>query len=147
MSEYDVEFESTSQEDTEKIAFEYAKRLKKGDIICLIGDLGTGKTAFTRGVARSFGIDEYITSPTFSIINEYYSKTNLYHFDIYRLQDIDEAYDIGIEDYFDSDGIVVFEWPELIIDIIPKSYFKVEISKVDYSSNIRKIKIMENVNG
>ena len=111
--------------------------LNRGDIVCLTGDLGTGKTAFTNGIARALGIEDYITSPTFTIVNEYKTEVPLYHFDVYRISDPDEMYDIGFEEYLYGDGVVVIEWAELIKDILPDDLIWVKIDK-DLNSGFEK---------
>ena len=122
-------YESNSYEDTQKIAAEIADTLKGGEFIAMYGDLGAGKTAFVQGLAKSLGITSHITSPTFTIVNEYNGRLPLYHFDVYRIADPDEMYEIGYEEYVDSDGVCVVEWAELIEDLFPPKYFKVTILK------------------
>ena len=133
---------SLSAEQTFNIGLILGKILKKGDIVCLSGDLGTGKTAFVGGIAKAFSIDSYITSPTFTIVNEYSGEIPLYHFDVYRIGDIDELYDIGFEEYLYSDGVVVIEWAELVKDAIPEENIWIEITKdLSIGTDARKIKI------
>lgn len=122
-------FESYSYEDTHKIADEIAKTLKGGEFIAMYGDLGAGKTAFVQGLAKSLGITNHITSPTFTIVNEYEGRLPLYHFDVYRIADPDEMYEIGYEEYIESDGVCIIEWAELIEDLFPKAYYKITILK------------------
>lgn len=137
-----MEYISNSCEETEKIAYSFAETLKSGDVVCMYGDMGVGKTAFVHGLAAGLDINEPITSPTFTIVNEYYGKYTLYHFDVYRIADCDEMYEIGYDEYIDGDGICVIEWPTLIDDILPKKRYNVHISK-DYSEHddYRKIVI------
>ena len=137
-----MEYVSDSCEQTEKIAYDFSKQLKSGDVVCMYGDMGVGKTAFVHGLAKGLGINEPITSPTFTIVNEYYGKFTLYHFDVYRIDDPDEMYEIGYDEYIDGDGICVIEWPQLIDDILPQKRYNVSISK-DYSKHddYRKIVI------
>lgn len=115
-----VEIESHSIEETRSIGHKVGKRLRPGDMICLNGDLGAGKTTLTKAIAEALGIDDTITSPSFTIVNEYYGDVNLYHFDVYRIDDIEEMYDLGYEEYFYSDGICVIEWSDMIEEILPK---------------------------
>lgn len=122
-------FESYSYEDTHKVADEIAKTLKGGEFIAMYGDLGAGKTAFVQGLAKSLGIKNHITSPTFTIVNEYEGRLPLYHFDVYRIADPDEMYEIGYEEYIGSDGVCIIEWAELIEDLFPKDYYKITILK------------------
>lgn len=124
-----MEYISNSAEETKKIASELAKTLKLGDVLCMYGDLGAGKTAFVQGLAKGLGIDEPITSPTFTIVNEYYGSLPLYHFDVYRIADPDEMYEVGYEEYVYGDGVSVIEWAELIEDILPEKRYKVTILK------------------
>lgn len=137
-----MEYVSDSCEQTEKIAYDFSEQLKSGDVVCMYGDMGVGKTAFVHGLAKGLGINEPITSPTFTIVNEYYGKFTLYHFDVYRIDDPDEMYEIGYDEYIDGDGICVIEWPQLIDDILPQKRYNVSISK-DYSKHddYRKIVI------
>lgn len=124
-----MEYISKSYEETQKIASGFAKTLKSGDVVCMYGDLGAGKTAFVQGMARGFNIFEPITSPTFTIVNEYDGDMPLYHFDVYRIADSDEMYEIGYEEYVYGDGISVIEWAELIEDILPDERYSVTILK------------------
>ncbi len=123
-----VELTSTSPEQTGAIAAYIGQMLRKGDILCLQGDLGAGKTAFTQGLAKGMGIEDYVTSPTFTIINEYHGPIPLYHFDVYRLTHADELFDIGYEEYFYGDGVVVVEWPERIIELLPEEKLWIRIT-------------------
>ena len=108
---------SNSEEETKLIGRKFAKDLKKGDVIVLTGDLGSGKTKFTEGVLQFFGLENEISSPTFNIVNEYVNRdVNVYHFDVYRLEDEDEFYAIGGEEYFEK-GICLIEWGEMIESI------------------------------
>ena len=116
---------------TRDFGIELAKGLQAGDIIALIGDLGTGKTALTRYIAEGLGINENITSPTFTIVQEHHSgRLPLYHFDVYRVYDPDELYDeIGIDDYFFGDGVCVVEWADLIEDMLPDNTLIIHIER------------------
>ncbi len=137
-----MEYISTSYEETQKIASEFAKTLKSGDTVCMYGDLGAGKTAFVQGMAKGLEIEEPITSPTFTIVNEYSGTLPLYHFDVYRIADSDEMYEIGYEEYVYGDGITVIEWAELIEDILPDNRFAVIILKdISKGGDYRKIEI------
>ena len=138
---------SKSEQDTIDFAKNYAQNLKPGDIIVLSGELGSGKTKFVQGVLEYFNLQDEISSPTFTIVNEYNSDTvNIYHFDVYRLEDSDEFFAIGGEEYF-SKGICLIEWGELIEDILPKPYTKISFSKSDYDTSYRKLTIekIENI--
>lgn len=130
---------SNSEEETKQIAKKVAKQLKKGDIIVLSGDLGSGKTKFTEGVLAFFNKQNEISSPTFTIVNEYDVECEkIYHFDVYRLEDIDEFYAIGGEEYFDK-GICLIEWGEMIEEVLPKRYLKIEFERDFENENRRKI--------
>ncbi len=137
-------FEVNDIDGTKKVAIDFAKKLKKGDVVCMYGDLGAGKTEFVRQMARVLGIEDYITSPTFTIVNEYKGDIDLYHFDVYRISDSDEMYEIGYEEYIDGDGICIIEWAQLIEDILPKERYTVTIN-TDYSKGdgYRKIIIIQ----
>lgn len=120
---------SKAPTDTEKIGEKIGQALENGDVVCLSGELGVGKTAFVKGLAKGMGVKEHITSPTFTIVNEYNGKYTLYHFDVYRVNDVDELCEMGFEEYLYGDGISVIEWAELIKPILPKEKLWVEISK------------------
>jgi tRNA threonylcarbamoyladenosine biosynthesis protein TsaE len=135
---------SNGYDETQKIAADFAKTLKAGDVICMYGDLGAGKTAFVQGLARGLDIEEPITSPTFTIVNEYSGRLPLYHFDVYRIADSDEMYEIGYEEYVYGDGVSVIEWPQLIDDILPEKRYDITIEKdYDKGENYRNIDIKE----
>lgn len=139
-----MEFEFNSVEETTNLGIELGKLLNPGDIVCLTGDLGTGKTHITKGIAKGLNIDDNITSPTFTIVNEYNTKDiNIYHFDVYRLADIDEFYAIGGEEYFEK-GVSIIEWGELIEEALPKDYIKINFSRDLENETLRTVKI-ENI--
>ena len=132
---------SKNEQDTIIFAENFAKNLKVGDIIVLSGELGSGKTKFVEGVLKHFGLENDISSPTFTIVNEYNSQdVNIYHFDVYRLEDSDEFYAMGGDEYF-SNGICLIEWGEMIEDILPKPYTKIIFSKSDDDYDFRELKI------
>lgn len=135
------EFISYSENDTIEFAKDFAEKLNKQSIIVLSGDLGSGKTKFTEGILKYFGLDDEISSPTFTIVNEYDAKdVKLFHFDLYRLEDIDEFYAIGGEEYLQN-GICIFEWGEMIESILPKGYIKITFSRDLENVDLRKLKI------
>lgn len=137
-----MEFFVDSIEKTLNIGFQIGTLCNKGDIICLIGDLGSGKTHMTKGIAKGLGIDEYITSPTFNIVNEYDTgRLKLNHFDVYRVNDPDEIAAIGFDEYIFSDGVSIIEWANYIEELIPKEYMSIVIEKVCENENHRKITI------
>ena len=134
-------FISNSEDETKKFAKDFASKFKNGDVIVLSGDLGSGKTKFTEGFLSYFGLEEEISSPTFTIVNEYKNDDiNIYHFDVYRLENSDEFYAIGGEEYFEN-GISLIEWGELIEDALPNKYVKINFSRDDKNENIRKLNI------
>lgn len=122
-----MEITSSSQKQTEEIAFEYAKTLNKGDVIILSGDLGAGKTAFVKGVAKYFGLNG-VTSPTYAYLNVYGNL--LYHYDCYRLSSGEDAERLGLTDYFNGDNICLIEWAENIEDVLPDDIKTVKIEKI-----------------
>ena len=128
-------YKSNSPLETANIAKAFAKTLKSGDVLCLNGDLGTGKTAFVQGLVKALGYQEPISSPTFTIVNCYEGgKFPIYHFDVYRIDDCDEMYEVGFEEYVYSDGITVIEWSDKIRDILPEKRYEILISK-DYDKH------------
>lgn len=119
-----MKFVSHSVKDTYAFAKKVADKLKGGEVIILRGDLGAGKTTFTKGLAKALGVEEIVTSPTFTYVKEYYGRLPLYHFDMYRVADADEVYELGLEEYFYKGGVVVVEWNKfddvkdpLVIDV------------------------------
>ena len=134
---YKIEIKSKNPESTLLIGKSFAAHLSKGDVVVLSGELGAGKTKFVEGVLQNFGLENEISSPTFNIINEYTStENNIYHFDAYRLEDSDEFYAIGGDEYFDK-GICLIEWGELIQDVMPHDYIHIKITKDSSDENIR----------
>lgn len=134
---------SNSEEETKLIGRKFAEGLKKGDVIVLTGDLGSGKTKFTEGVLQFFGLENEISSPTFNIVNEYVNgDVNVYHFDVYRLEDEDEFYAIGGEEYFEK-GICLIEWGEMIEHALPNKYIQISFSRNLEDENLREIVIEE----
>lgn len=120
---------TNNESETIDFAYNFAKNLKSGDIIILSGELGSGKTKFVQGVLKYFNLENEISSPTFTIVNEYCSPTiNIYHFDLYRLEDIDEFYAIGGDEYFDK-GICIFEWGEILEPELKQKYIKISYKK------------------
>lgn len=122
-------FVSYSEAETRSIAKKFAEALVPGSIIALRGELGAGKTAFTKGVADYFCIDGDVSSPTFTIVNEYNGSLDLYHFDAYRLENVDFDSCDWMDDYFFGDGVCLIEWAQNIEDVLPAGYFDVRIEK------------------
>lgn len=134
-------FHSNCENDTLNFAKKFASKLNKSDVIVLSGDLGSGKTKFTEGVLSYFNLENEISSPTFTIVNEYSSDNiNIFHFDVYRLEDSSEFYAIGGEEYFDK-GICIIEWGEIIEDALPKDYIKIDFSRNPDIENERILNI------
>ena len=138
-------FVSQSVKDTENIAFEFAKRIKADDTVLYTGEMGAGKTYFTKGIAKFFGVAEEVTSPTFALINEYYGDTNVFHFDLFRISSFDDLYAIGFFDYFGRNGVLCIEWSENIsFDMdYPAGVYRVSINKTGDTSReitIEKVK-------
>ena len=117
-----------NEEETKKFGEKLCEKLTAGSIVALTGDLGTGKTTLTKAIAAGLGVTDVITSPTFNIVKQYDSgRLPLYHFDVYRIGDVDEMYEIGYEEYFFGDGVCVIEWADLIEEIIPDDAVRIEI--------------------
>lgn len=130
---------SHSPEETIEIGKNIAKNLKKGDVIVLTGDLGSGKTKLTEGILTYFGLEKEISSPTFTIVNEYYAENlNIFHFDVYRLEEAEEFSAIGGEEYFEK-GACIIEWGEMIETMLPKAYTQITFSRDIENENFRKL--------
>ncbi|GAA0117492.1 tRNA (adenosine(37)-N6)-threonylcarbamoyltransferase complex ATPase subunit type 1 TsaE [Clostridium senegalense] len=138
-----MEFIVNTVEETQKLGIQIGKLCNSGDIICLIGDLGTGKTHLTKGIALGLEINESITSPTFNIVNEYDDgRLKFYHFDVYRVNDPDEIAAIGFDEYIFGDGVSVIEWANYIEELIPEDNLTILLEKVpQLGSSFRKVTI------
>lgn len=136
-----MEIISKSEKETSDAGKALAMRLKSGDTVALYGGLGAGKTAFVRGIAEGLGVQGDVTSPTFTIVNEYSGKIPLFHFDMYRLSSADELYDIGWEDYQERGGVCAVEWSENVASAIDGTAIKVIITPI--GENLRLIDIKE----
>lgn len=135
-----MEIRSTSEEETIAAGKSFAKKLKAGDIVRLEGELGAGKTHFVKGIASYFGIPEdKVSSPTFTIVNEYNGDISLFHFDCYRILRIEDAIEIGTEEYLFGDGISVIEWASKIEELLPKDVIVVKFKHIN--ENERNISI------
>ena len=130
----DYKITTKSEMETIRIAQDFESEKFPNMIICLDGELGSGKTVFTKGIANALGIKESITSPTFSIIKEYDGELPLYHMDVYRLDGNTEG--IGIEEYFNKGGVVVIEWADTIKDILPKEYLHIKFKVIDENKRL-----------
>ena len=117
-----------NEEQTKDIGYKLGQLVTPKSVICLIGDLGAGKTTMTQSLAKALEVDDYITSPTFTIVNEYEGRMPLYHFDVYRIGSSDEMYDIGFDEYIDGEGVCIIEWANLIEDILPNEYLYIEMN-------------------
>ncbi|WP_204260226.1 tRNA (adenosine(37)-N6)-threonylcarbamoyltransferase complex ATPase subunit type 1 TsaE [Caloranaerobacter azorensis] len=124
-----VKIKTNSPEETYSFGYRLGKLLKSGDILCLNGDLGAGKTTLTQSIAKGLDVEDYVTSPTFTLINEYEGRYPVYHFDVYRIDDIDEMYDLGFEEYIYSEGVTIIEWASIIEDILPLERLDITIKR------------------
>ena len=124
-----------TREETEAFAAKYAKTLRAGDIVLLDGDMGAGKTVFSKGVAKGLGIEEEVTSPTYAYMNDYDGR--LFHYDCYRIESVEQAENLGLADYFDMGGICLIEWSQNIAPLLPRNTKRVVIKK--RSENEREI--------
>lgn len=136
-----------SAEETMLLAEKFGNSMSVPCVICLEGDLGAGKTTFAKGFAKGLGIDEIVTSPTFTILNEYDGKKmKLYHFDMYRLSDAQEAFALGFEEYFNPKnlkGIVLVEWAENVQSLLPKEHYKVKLLRKSDTERIIEIAFID----
>ena len=137
----DFFYTSNSTQNTLYFAKQLASHLQKKDVIILTGELGSGKTKFVEGILSYFGLENYISSPTYTIVNEYDAPNfPIFHFDVYRLQDVSEFYEIGGEEYFET-GLSIVEWGEVIKEALPKEYIQICFEKNDNDDNVRTLKI------
>ena len=136
--------ESFSERETYQLGYDLGRKANKKDVYCLLGDLGVGKTVFTQGFADGLQIEEPICSPTFTIVQEYQSgRIPLYHFDVYRIADVEEMEEIGYEDYFYGEGVCLIEWANLIEDILPAELTVIRIEKdLDKGFDYRRITVI-----
>lgn len=135
--------ETHSSEETYKVGYDLGNSAEKGQIFCMSGDLGVGKTVFTQGFAAGLGVEDNVNSPTFTIVQEYEDgRIPLYHFDVYRISDVSEMDEIGYEEYFYGEGVCLIEWAEIIEDILPEDVTWITIEKsMDEDFDYRKITI------
>ena len=140
---YNMVFESTSSQMTFEFAKKIGENLKRGDVLCLDGDLGVGKTVFTKGVATGLGIKDDVSSPTFTLIQEYYGgRLPLYHFDVYRIDGPWDMDDLGYEEYFYGEGVCLVEWGSMIKELFPENTIYVRIEKdLEKGFDYRKITV------
>ena len=124
-------------EETIEYGYKIGKLLEAGDCILLAGDLGAGKTTFTKGIGKALGVKRVINSPTFTIVKEYHGDLDLYHLDLYRLDGLGNDFDL--EEYFSRDGVVVCEWPDNVSEIIPDEYLLIEIFRREEDARLFKL--------
>lgn len=136
-----MEFCTKNELETCQLAQKIGERLKSRDVVLFTGDMGAGKTAFTKGLAEFFGVSDEVTSPTFALVHEYSGRVNIFHFDLYRLSDFDDLYATGFFDYLGRDGILVVEWSENIPELSQELENVVNISVEKLSENERKFTI------
>lgn len=122
-----MEIRINGLKDTEAFGIKLGSLLEPGDIVCLNGELGAGKTTMTKSIGIGLDVDEYITSPTFALINQYRGRMIVYHFDVYRLENVDELYDLGFDEYFFGNGVCIIEWAEKIERMIPEDRIVIDI--------------------
>ena len=126
--ELTVTFETHSVAETQSLGAALAKQLQPNDVILLLGDMGAGKSVFTRGIARGLGVTGYVTSPTFTIMQMHEDgRLPLYHFDWYRLNDVEELYELSMDEYLQNGGVAVIEWPSRAEEAIPESYLEIAL--------------------
>lgn len=137
--------ETNKAKETFLLGKELAKQAVPGQIYCLDGELGTGKTVFTQGFAEGLGITEPVSSPTFTIVQVYEEgRLDFYHFDVYRIADVEEMYEVGCEEYFDGEGVCLIEWAHLIEEILPQNVIHIQIEKnLEKGFDYRKITIFD----
>ena len=137
---------TNASSETSRIAEFIGEHIERGTVLCLIGDLGAGKTLFTQGLARGLGVTDDVTSPTFNLMNIYHGRLDVYHFDLYRLEHESELDEIGFYEYTDEPrGIAVIEWADKFVDCLPDDYLKIEIARAsenDAHENEREISFM-----
>ncbi|MDE0014970.1 MAG: tRNA (adenosine(37)-N6)-threonylcarbamoyltransferase complex ATPase subunit type 1 TsaE [Candidatus Poribacteria bacterium] len=133
MENRNANFKTESPEETQVLGEKIGKTLKRGDVIALIGDLGTGKTCLTQGIARGVGIapNEIVSSPSYILINEYNGIVPIYHIDLYRLENSEEIAELGLSEYVEGDGICIIEWAERMTDALPDSCIQIHITLAD----------------
>ena len=140
-----MEIETRCEKETYDLGFRLGQEAKPSQVFTLVGDLGVGKTVFTKGLAAGLGIKEPVSSPTFTIVQIYEEgRLPFYHFDVYRIGDVEEMDEIGYEDYIYGEGVSLIEWANLILDILPEHYTEVKIEKdLEKGFDYRRIEICE----
>lgn len=120
---------TNSPDETFILGEKVGRLVKPGMVLCLSGEMGAGKTAMTQGIVKGAGVEDYVTSPTYTIVNEYRGQIPIYHFDVFRIEDIEELYEIGFDEYLDGEGVVIIEWASHIKEILPQEYLWIFIEK------------------
>lgn len=123
----EIRLKSSSHEETWEIGRKLGEKLKPGMLLCLSGDLGAGKTVIAQGIAKGLGVEGHVTSPTFNIVREYHGREKFCHFDVYRISDPEEMFEIGFYEYLNGEAVCLIEWAELIGEILPKEHMNIEI--------------------
>ena len=139
MEERSIQLVTRSGKQTEEIGRLLGELAEPGDVYLLIGELGAGKTTLARGIARGLGIEGYLTSPTFTLVNEYRGRLPFYHIDLYRLDRLSEVMDLGFEEYLTSHGVIAIEWPEKAEGLLPEAYLLISLDVL--SANRRRISL------
>jgi len=132
----DLTIITKSPEDTQKLGKEISKLIKPGDLLAFYGELGAGKTCLIQGISQGLEVKDYVISPSFTIINEYKGKILVFHFDLFRLSNIEEILDLGYEEYFYGEGLTVIEWAEKIENLLPRDHLKIDIKFKSYYERI-----------
>ena len=135
------DLETRNPQETQAFGAALAQRLTVGDVLCFYGDLGAGKTTCIQGICRGLGVTQAITSPTFTLINEYRGNWPVYHFDFYRIADETEAVELGLSEYFYDDGVCLLEWPERIQSLLPTRRWEIRMFWDPVAADCRKIKV------
>ena len=134
-------FHTSSPEETLELGRKIGEELKVGDVVALTGELGTGKTLFTQGLVQGLGVKGYVKSPSFTIVNKYEGSLPVYHLDLYRLGDVNEIYELGIEEYLYGDGVCIIEWAEKAYSFLPHGYLLIKFFYT--GERTRKIEITQ----
>lgn len=134
-----MKIRSDHEQKTYDLGYKLGTLLRSGDVVCLTGDLGAGKTTLSKAIAKGLGVEDCVTSPTFTIIHEYEGRLPLYHFDVYRISNLEEMEDLGYEEYFYGEGVCLIEWASQIEELIPNKHLWIHIKKID--ENTREIEL------
>ena len=138
-----LKIKTSSEEETIKLGKKLGTKLNAGDIVCLQGDLGTGKTTFAKGICAGLGVSAPVTSPTYKMVNEYRGEMKVYHLDLYRIHKEEELYDLGFEDYIYGDGVAIVEWPDKARSLMPDNYLDINFTG---QGNRREIRFIPQAN-